>query len=150
MTHEERMEKFGTWPSPPFTDKTSYLAWTAQWKQEYAELSRRIRDKKLARRIEQSIADRAQAKAGLSPGFHWNLPDSKKQAINAFCHELRRDYPDAVQKALGRAEQDKDWLFQLQDKARHMLYDRQRAKATSWEMAQHVKRAQAVVGSQNS
>lgn len=148
MTHEERMDNYGTWPSPPFTDKASYLQWVADWKAQYKRISEFIRAQKLAYRLRQSTYDRASRKAGISPGA-WHIPDDKLKALKTFRGELLAAYPEAIQAQLKLADEaDKEardkrciWSFE----ATKMLYDRHRAKATSWEMAKHV-RAQAVAG----
>jgi len=44
-----------------FTDKTSYLAWRAQWKADYAALSNTIRDMKWARWFASSVCDKSEA-----------------------------------------------------------------------------------------
>jgi len=43
MTYEQRLEQYGPMKNPPFNSRETYLAWAADWKKRYAELSEKIR-----------------------------------------------------------------------------------------------------------
>jgi hypothetical protein len=153
MTHEERLEKFGTWPSPPFTDKDSYLAWVTTWKERYMRLSAYIRQSRQSS-IRYSVEDRAANAAGLSWAARQAgmMGDAQRKAVEQFKAQFTAEL-SPHKRAILEAEPVKidgfrTWCsadakrWTTEQVATGMLYDRHRAKATSWEMAKHLRAAQ--------
>ena len=151
MTHEERLQAFGTWPSPPFTDKASYLAWVATWKERYKRLSAYIRQHRCQHRIQCSIEDQAANAAGLSwaARFENLMTDAQRKAVEQFKKQFTEEL-SPCERAILEADPvnidgfrtwcsaDAKW-WTAEKVATGMLHDRHRAKATSWEMAKHLR-----------
>lgn len=120
MKHEDRLKQYGALSNPPFHNRETYLAWAADWKRRYAELSAKIRVNKLHQRINQRQRALGDVEFARRP-----LPPHLARAWDA-------EYPENYW--------DGHWKWQAT--AREMLVERHQSKVTAqlqWEAAQKLK-----------
>lgn len=121
MTYEARLKQYGPLPNPPFNNRETYLAWVAAWKENYADLSEKIRVFKVHGRLNQRFR-------GLTPKQIKKLPLSARED-----RIWNADYPAAYWNGCGT------WS----EEATRQLVLRHQAKVTAQQQWEAAKEAQA-------